>query len=328
MPKVSVIVPNYNHAPYLKKRFDSIFAQTYQDFELIILDDCSTDNSREVLDKYRNHPKVSQFVYNEKNSGSTFKQWNKGVALAKGEYIWIAESDDEAEPEFLETLVPKLDANSNVGIAYCQSFWIDEESKIFQDNLSWTNDIDNERWKKDYLNDGRQEIESALVYKNTIPNASAVVFRKNVFLKAGGGFVKMRLCGDWMTWFQMLQKADIYYSCKHLNRFRFHTQNARTYTLSDLECIEFTKVYVAIYKKIPNKSENVKQHIAWQIKYKYNKGMPQLSLAKKWVLLTKVSPDLFILDKKIFWSLWREFLILRFRLRAIKNRFVFRLNIK
>jgi len=50
MPKVSVIVPNYNHAPYLKQRIDSILAQSYQDFELILLDDCSTDNSREMLD--------------------------------------------------------------------------------------------------------------------------------------------------------------------------------------------------------------------------------------------------------------------------------------
>ena len=60
MPTVSVIVPNYNHAPYLKQRIDSILGQTYQDFELILLDDCSTDGSREVLEQYRSDPLLAQ----------------------------------------------------------------------------------------------------------------------------------------------------------------------------------------------------------------------------------------------------------------------------
>ena len=105
MPTVSVIVPNYNHAPYLQERFDSIFNQTFQDFEVIILDDCSSDNSKEIIEEYRNRPQVSHIVHNEKNSGYPFKQWAKGFGLAKGEYIWIAESDDWAELNFLENLV-------------------------------------------------------------------------------------------------------------------------------------------------------------------------------------------------------------------------------
>lgn len=78
MPTVSVIVPNYCHAPYLEQRIESILQQTFQDFELILLDDCSTDGSREILERYRNHPKVSGIFYNERNSGSPFKQWKRG----------------------------------------------------------------------------------------------------------------------------------------------------------------------------------------------------------------------------------------------------------
>ena len=63
MPTVSVIVPNYCHAPYLEQRIESILQQTFQDFELILLDDCSTDGSREILERYRNHPKVSGIFY-------------------------------------------------------------------------------------------------------------------------------------------------------------------------------------------------------------------------------------------------------------------------
>jgi glycosyltransferase involved in cell wall biosynthesis len=84
---ISVIVPNYNHAKFLKERIDSILNQTIQDFELIILDDCSTDNSREIIESYRQLPNVSIF-YNSKNSGSPFKQWKKGINRAKGKYIW------------------------------------------------------------------------------------------------------------------------------------------------------------------------------------------------------------------------------------------------
>ena len=91
MPKVSVIIPNYNHAQFLEQRVESVLNQTFQDFEIIFLDDASTDNSKEVFSKYSNHPKISHVIFNETNSGSPFKQWNKGFGLSTGEYIWIAE---------------------------------------------------------------------------------------------------------------------------------------------------------------------------------------------------------------------------------------------
>src|SRR5215467_13719414 len=99
MPTVSVIVPNYNHARYLRRRVDSILAQTYQDFELILLDDCSTDESRSIISEYAKDPRI-RIELNEVNSGSTFKQWNKGARMARGSYIWIAESDDRADSCF------------------------------------------------------------------------------------------------------------------------------------------------------------------------------------------------------------------------------------
>ena len=92
MAKVSVVIPNYNHARFLPKRVDSVLRQTFQDFDLILLDDCSTDDSRSILSKYADDPRV-KIEFNEVNSGSSFKQWNKGVGLARGEYVWIAESD-------------------------------------------------------------------------------------------------------------------------------------------------------------------------------------------------------------------------------------------
>ena len=127
MPKVTAVTPNYNHARYLRERIDSILAQTYQDLELIILDDASTDNSREIFQGYRSNPKV-RVIVNEQNSGNTFKQWNFGLSQANGEYIWFAESDDYADSALLETLVDRLDRHPKAGLAVCQSWTIDEDS--------------------------------------------------------------------------------------------------------------------------------------------------------------------------------------------------------
>jgi len=109
MPIVSIILPNYNHAPFLEERLHSIFNQTFKDFEVILLDDASTDDSVAIMNKYAEDNKVSHFVINKKNSGSPFKQWKKGLELAKGKYIWIAESDDSCELNFLESQLENID---------------------------------------------------------------------------------------------------------------------------------------------------------------------------------------------------------------------------
>ncbi|MFM7667883.1 MAG: glycosyltransferase family 2 protein [Bacteroidota bacterium] len=219
---VSVIVPNYNHAKFLKERLDSIFSQTFQDFELIILDDCSTDNSREIIESYRNSQNVS-IHYNSKNSGSPFKQWRKGIELAKGEYIWIAESDDVAEPNFLEMMVQKLVTGH--GLAYCRSGDINKHGHK-KSNFFWADGLNENRWKSDYENEGSIEIQNFLVYRNTIPNASACVFEKKL-APVDCGFDKMRFCGDWLFWLKLLEKTSIAYSSETLSHFRHHDGSTR-----------------------------------------------------------------------------------------------------
>ena len=108
-PIVSVIVPNYNHGKFLKERLDSILAQTFTDYEIILLDDRSTDGSDQLLLSYSGQPHISAVILNETNTGSPFVQWEKGIKTARGKYIWIAESDDSARKEFLQTTVAFLE---------------------------------------------------------------------------------------------------------------------------------------------------------------------------------------------------------------------------
>ena len=93
MPKVSVVVPNYNHGRFLDRRLGSILNQTFQDFERIFLDDASTDNSKEVFGHYNDDPRIRS-SFNSANGGSTFVQRNRGIEMARSEYIWTTEADD------------------------------------------------------------------------------------------------------------------------------------------------------------------------------------------------------------------------------------------
>src|SRR5690606_7012874 len=134
MPKVSIIIPNYNHKPFLQQRLDTVFNQTFQNFEVILLDDASADGSQDLLKSYKNHPKVAHIILNETNSGSPFKQWQKGIELAQGEYIWIAESDDYCELDFLEELLKNCSAN----LVYAQSQDVDADGRVFANRLNYT----------------------------------------------------------------------------------------------------------------------------------------------------------------------------------------------
>ena len=211
MPKVSVIIPNYNHAPYLKQRIDSVLNQTYQDFEVILLDDCSSDNSKEIIKLYANHTKFSHFVFNQINSGNTFKQWQKGFDLAQGELIWIAESDDWCEPTLLENLIQGFEKEECV-ISYCQSFIIKENTII---------------WKSDYNTlgsfiNGNTFVKEYMVFGNTIFNASMVLFKRNVLKSISIDYQQFSFCGDWLFWIELAKQGSVYTTGKVLNYFRKH----------------------------------------------------------------------------------------------------------
>jgi glycosyltransferase involved in cell wall biosynthesis len=224
MPKVTVIVPNYNHASYLDERLESILNQSFTDFELILLDDNSTDNSVSILSKYAGNPKVSHFIINETNSGSTFKQWEKGITLSKGEYIWIAESDDYADPNFLQRLMEEVSSFKNVGIAYSQSYAVNEIGEITGNWTNWTDDLDSNRWENKFFNFGKDELINYLIYKNTIPNASAVLFMKEALLNIPFNNLNMKLNGDWFIYMVILSRYNILYIPEPLNYFRSHNE--------------------------------------------------------------------------------------------------------
>ena len=227
MVKVSIVVPSFNHARFLSQRLNSITRQTYQDFEIILLDDASTDGSGEICERFAEQHSC-RFIRNEVNSGGAFAQWNTGIRAATGEYVWIAESDDFADQRLLETLVDQLDRNPDCGLAYCQSLRVDEAGKILGPALPTMMDIDLTRWEHDYVNDGRKECAQFLIRENTVLNASAVVFRRELYDRVGGVDEGFRLMADWKFWASLLGISNLAYVAEPLNFFRTHAQTLRS----------------------------------------------------------------------------------------------------
>lgn len=253
MPLVTIIVPSYNHACFLRERLDTILSQTFQDFELILLDDASTDESRAILREYARRaqeaapvPHDVRLELNETNSGSTFKQWNKGVRMARGKYVWIAESDDYSDARFLERMVAILEADERIAISYCRSHRVimlgagcvlvgeEQIRKAAEARANGRNWIiagygdplirgsEVTRWRTDFCADGVDECRRYFPLANVVRNASSAVFRKDAYEAAGGADGNLRFCGDWKLWAGVALQGKMAYMSEPLNYYRLH----------------------------------------------------------------------------------------------------------
>ncbi|MGM9571812.1 MAG: glycosyltransferase [bacterium] len=222
-PLVSVIVPNYNHEPYLAERLESIYAQTYKNIEVILLDDCSTDNSKEILEKYQaRYPEITSLYVNRENGKKVFAQWKKGIKLAKGQLIWIAESDDHCDADFLSELVGAF-SNEAVMLAFCRSSFRKNgrEIEFTEHYLGEFTDFD---WSKSFFVSAHDLVQRAFAFKNIIPNVSSVVFRKTgqISSQLEALWSEMKLCGDWVFYLEKIQGGLVYYSSAATNYYRIH----------------------------------------------------------------------------------------------------------
>ena len=253
MKQVAAIIPNYNYAHYLERRVDSILQQTYPISELIILDDCSTDDSKAVIKELftklkQSHPKLKlKAVFNQKNSGSVFKQWEKGIELAESPYIWICEADDLSEPTFLTEAMKGFEDKQTV-FSYTNSKIIDENDKRpLKDNLRQRvlNQIrEGNIFRSSYILDGKDIIRESLAYYDTIPNASALVFKKSdTVAKAIDEAKNYRLSGDWIFYLVMAASGKVAYSRKALNLHRISSTSVTGSTSFEKRLEEMKRIH-------------------------------------------------------------------------------------
>ncbi len=212
MPEISVIVPNYNHAAYLEQRIESLLAQTFRDFELILLDDASQDASAEILARYADHPKVSRIVRNHVNSGSVFRQWHAGIGLAQGRYVLIAESDDWCEPALLQALWEGIQSDPDCVLSYCQSMAVEEGRIVWSTSAPFLAEcLDGVEFMRRYWHK-----------RATIVNAGMALWRREAYARAGCRYLDYRSSGDWMFWISLAALGKVHISGRVLNYFRRH----------------------------------------------------------------------------------------------------------
>lgn len=253
LPLISIVVPNFNHGKFLRDRLESIYNQTYENLEVILLDDKSSDNSREILHQYIKHPKTTYCVLNEENSGSTFSQWNKGIGLVSGDYVWIAESDDVCEHSMLDELIKPHILNKNVGLSFCQSNRLDSKNNITGSWLNHTVDLpDNKKWQGDFIMDGNKFIENFLIYKNVIPNVSAVLFNRKKLLEYVPLEILpyMKYYADWYFYIQILSKSKVAFISTPLNHFRYHEKSVIAKASGESGWIRIFKMEIQGRKKM------------------------------------------------------------------------------
>ncbi|HMX29971.1 MAG TPA: glycosyltransferase family 2 protein, partial [Blastocatellia bacterium] len=130
-PAVSIIIPAYNVAPFIAETLDSVFAQTYRDFEVILINDGSTDGTAEQI-----KPFLNRIVYLEQPNSGVMAARNAGLRAARGRYIALLDSDDLWQPRFLEVLVGMLEADATLDVAYPNAWFFGSpnfDGKLHQD---------------------------------------------------------------------------------------------------------------------------------------------------------------------------------------------------
>ena len=237
---VSVIFPNYNHARYLPERIGSIVRQTRPPDEIIFLDDCSTDDSVDVARRLLADSNIPhQIVVNTQNSGGVFRQWIKGLALAKHDLIWIAETDDSADPAFLQHVMAGF-SRDDVMASFGRILCIDQHGESRNDLDGYLNGLKDFSWNSSKVVPAHRAFSHDFSITNVIANASALVFRKPQLTSAEvERLYEYRFAGDWYFYALVVRGGSIAYCRKARSMFRINqTSTSRSAFFSERHLAE------------------------------------------------------------------------------------------
>ena len=229
-PRIGVLVPSYNHSDFIVERIESILNQTFNDFSIYVVDDCSSDGTWDLLQTYAFHPRVT-LRRSKSPSGSPFSHYLEYFKNYRHDYWWIAESDDFADKEFLGRLWTILESNPGLSFAYTSSITIDAAgnrlgtSRTFLERyfpeLNWTTSFE-------------IPIETGLnllTRGQMVPNMSSLVIRSSALdFRKLRVIKRFKLAGDWFFVILIQAKGKGFFLSENLNYFRSHENTARIRT--------------------------------------------------------------------------------------------------
>jgi len=234
--KISIIIPTFNKANFLPKAIQSVFNQTYQNFELIVVDDGSTDNTKEVVKKFQTKDKRIKYFFQE-NSGGAAKPKNVGIKNASGEYIAILDADDEWLSEKLE-LQLKLLEDQRLDFVGCYSLVIDAQNNF----------------KSIYIIPNYKNVLDNILMRDYMGSGSSMMYRKDIFDKSGLFDENLKTAQDWEMRIRLAQEYKFAPVEKVLFKYYVHENNISSSVpykekLKDLDYI-YNK-YIAYYQNNP-----------------------------------------------------------------------------
>jgi glycosyltransferase involved in cell wall biosynthesis len=210
-PKVSFIVPCYKLAHLLPDCIHSILSQTYGDFEILVMDDCSPDRTAEVAQSFKDLRVIH--VRNQTNLGH-LRNYNEGIRRARGEYVWLISADDRLRKDgALARYVQVMEAHPVVGFVFCPAVGLQhgEETGL----IEWTSN-----GNQDGIIDGRRFL-SELIHENSI-SAPAVMVRKRCYDQLGAFPLDLPYAGDWYLWCLFALNYDVAYCSEPVVSYRLH----------------------------------------------------------------------------------------------------------
>ena len=210
-PRVSIGIPSYNHEKYISQTIDSILNQTFQDFEIIITDDGSSDNTVDVIKSFSDN-RIKLFVF-EKNQGAC-KALNNCIINSKGEYFANISSDDVWEPDKLEKQVKFLDENPLIPAVFTKVKIIDENGKPFKNKNHFYSDIFEQK------NRSRSSWLNKFFYQGNCVCHPSLLIKKDVYDKIGLYNELMANIPDFDMWVRLCLKYDFHILDEKLTKFR------------------------------------------------------------------------------------------------------------
>jgi len=209
-PAVSFVVPCYKLAHLLSDCVRSILIQSFGDFEILIMDDCSPDNTAEVAQSF--HDDRVQHIRNQPNLGH-LRNYNKGIGLARGKYVWLISADDRLRRDYvLERYVDLMELNPKVAYVFCPAMGLFEtrETRVIHSHGT-----------QNFIANGRDFLIKKLLNANEVA-APAGMVRKDCYDKLGAFPLDMPWGGDWYLWCLFALHYDVAYLAEPMVNYRTH----------------------------------------------------------------------------------------------------------
>jgi glycosyltransferase involved in cell wall biosynthesis len=246
-PRVTFLVPCYKLAHLLGDCVNSILMQSYRDFEVLIMDDCSPDHTPEVAATFRD-PRV-RYVRNPVNLGH-LKNYNEGIRLARGHYLWLVSADDRLRlPYVLERFVALLDQHRDVGMAFCPGVNLHDDGREGAvQGLHGDADVIFERG----------QFLSRLIHYNSVCTPAAIA-RKECYERMGMFPLDLPYAGDWYVWCFIALHDKVAYLAEPMVNYRYHDANITKLLMNTTPRVLVSDV-IAVRRRIRRLAEQLGMH--------------------------------------------------------------------